>query len=156
MRIAIVSDTHRDYNAINEAAKAAERTDMLIHLGDNVVDVNELEKKYNNRIVSVRGNCDFSPNTPLEIIEEVNGVKILVTHGHKYNVKNGLLQLKYRAEELGANIALFGHTHASAIVYEDGIWLINPGSASLPRDRKKSIAIIEIKDGKVIPTIQSI
>lgn len=156
MLIAVVSDTHRDKSIIKKLGKTIEKADMMIHLGDNVADAEELGKVYKNKIINVRGNCDFGLRTPLERVEEISGVKILITHGHKYDVKNNLTQLRNRAEELKVNIALFGHTHVSEISFEDGIWFINPGSASLPRDGQKSIAFIELKDGEIGPSVHSI
>jgi uncharacterized protein len=156
MKIAVISDTHRDKYSLNQVAKSIQDTDMAIHLGDNVEDVEFIESNYKGKIVSVRGNCDFSSFTPVERFEEVGGKKMFITHGHKYDVKYSLLKLKYRAKELGADIVLFGHTHIAAEIYEDGIWFVNPGSAALPKDSLKSIAVIEISENKVLVSLRSI
>jgi hypothetical protein len=156
MLIAVVSDTHRNSTIIRKVANIVEEADILIHLGDNVADIDELKEIYKNKIISVRGNCDFTTKSPIERVEDINEVRILVTHGHKYDVKSGIWQLKDKAKEVGADIALFGHTHISEINFEDGIWIINPGSASLPRDGQRSIAFIEIEDAEIRPSIHSI
>lgn len=156
MIIAVVSDTHRDKNSIKRVAEAAKEADLLMHLGDNVGDAEDLEELFKGKVISVRGNCDFMTRAPLEMVKEIEGVKILITHGHKYDVKNSLSQLIYRAEELDVDIALYGHTHVSEINFEGGMWLINPGSASLPREGEKSIAFIELKDGEIDASIQNI
>jgi putative phosphoesterase len=149
MKIAVISDTHRHIYSLNQVTKLIQDTDMAIHLGDNVEDVESIKSNYKGKIINVRGNCDFSSFIPVERLEEVENKKIFITHGHRYDVKHSLLKLKYRAKELGADIVLFGHTHISAEIYEDGIWFINPGSAALPKDSYQSIAIIEISDNKV-------
>jgi uncharacterized protein len=149
MKIAVISDTHRHIYSLNQVTKLIHDTDMAIHLGDNVEDVDIIKSNYKGTIINVRGNCDFSSFIPVERMEEVENKKIFITHGHRYDVKHSLLKLKYRAKELGADIVLFGHTHISAEIYEDGIWFINPGSAALPKDSYQSIAIIEISDNKV-------
>jgi uncharacterized protein len=149
MKIAVISDTHRHIYSLNQVTKLIQDTDMAIHLGDNVEDVDSIKSNYKGTIINVRGNCDFSSFIPVERMEEVENKKIFITHGHRYDVKHSLLKLKYRAKELGADIVLFGHTHISAEIYEDGIWFINPGSAALPKDSYQSIAIIEISDNKV-------
>lgn len=154
MLIGVVSDTHRDKAAIRKAANELINADVLIHLGDNDSDVEELGELYKNKIISVRGNCDFMSTTPLELVEELEGVRILITHGHKYDVKHSLLKLKYRAIELEADIALYGHTHISEIDFEEGVWLINPGSAALSRDGHNSVAVIEIIDEEIKPSIK--
>jgi uncharacterized protein len=149
MKIAVISDTHRHIYSLNQVTKLIQDTDMAIHLGDNVEDVDIIKSNYKGKIINVRGNCDFSSFIPVERLEEVENKKIFITHGHRCDVKHSLLKLKYRAKELGADIVLFGHTHISAEIYEDGIWFINPGSAALPKDSYQSIAIIEISDNKV-------
>ncbi|MCY6369712.1 metallophosphoesterase [Clostridium ganghwense] len=154
MLIGIVSDTHRESTVFERVAKTLEETDLIIHLGDNVQDVEGIKEYYKKRIINVRGNCDFGVKEPAELVEDVDGIKILITHGHKYDVKYNILKLKYRAQEVGADIALFGHTHISEIEYEEGIWFVNPGSPFLPRDGHCSVATIEINDGKIKPSIR--
>ncbi|SKA79748.1 hypothetical protein SAMN05428976_1043 [Clostridium sp. USBA 49] len=149
MQIAVISDTHRNTYELKKLKNIVKNIDIIIHLGDNVDDVNILKDGFNGKIINVRGNCDFVTSVPVEILEEIEGKKIFITHGHKYNVKYGLTNLKYRAEELEADIVLFGHTHESLVEYEKGIWFINPGSASLPRDFCKSIAILTIENNKI-------
>lgn len=127
--------------------------DLIIHLGDNVEDVKEIEKFYHGNIINVRGNCDFSVDVPPERIEIIEGKKFLITHGHRYDVKYDLSRLRYRALEEEADIVLFGHTHVSEIAYEDGIYFVNPGSPSLPRNGLKSAAIISINDKIIRPDI---
>lgn len=156
MRIGVVSDTHRDNDALEKVSTQIDNTDIVIHLGDNVKDVAKLEENYKNRIISVRGNCDFGVETPFERVKEIEGVNIFITHGHEYGVKNGLSFLKHRVEQLNVDIVLYGHTHQSKIDFENGIWFINPGSAALPRNGEKSIALIEIQNGEVKPSIKFI
>lgn len=149
MQVAVISDTHRHMYSINQAEKLINDADVIIHLGDNEEDADILEKNFKGKVISVRGNCDFSSFAPIERLEEFGGKRIFITHGHKYDVKYSLLKLKYRAKEVEADIVLYGHTHQKNEIYEEGIWFINPGSASLPRDSSKSIAIIELEEGNI-------
>ncbi|MFL0268535.1 metallophosphoesterase [Candidatus Clostridium radicumherbarum] len=144
MQIAVLSDSHRHSYELNHALKQIVAADLIIHLGDNVEDVEVLRKGYKGSIINVRGNCDFSAFVPSERLEELNGKKVFITHGHKYGVKSDLLRLKYKAKEVGADIVLFGHTHEAVELYEEGIWFINPGSLALPRNRYKSYALLNI------------
>ncbi|MEA4826525.1 MAG: YfcE family phosphodiesterase, partial [Clostridium sp.] len=102
MLIGVVSDTHRDETALKKVVEEIKNLDVVIHLGDNVVDAEEIKDLINNKIVYVKGNCDIMANEPTELIEEFHGVRILITHGHKYNVKNTLTELKCRAQQLEA------------------------------------------------------
>lgn len=156
MLIGVLSDTHRCTWVFEKAVNALSGCDMLIHLGDNVQDVKEISRLFKGRIINVKGNCDFSTTVPEETTEIIEGKRIFITHGHYYDVKYDLMKLRYRAMELDADIALYGHTHVSKIDYEDGIWFINPGSPALSRNGHDSVAIIEIKDGNINGSIRDI
>lgn len=156
MLIGVLSDTHRYNWAIEKAVKVLKDCDAIIHLGDNVQDIKEISKYYKGKIIYVKGNCDFSPSAASEKLETIEGKKVFITHGHLYDVKYDLMKLRYRAMELNADIALYGHTHVSSIEYEDGIWFINPGSPALPRDGFSSVAVIDIKDGNINGSIRRI
>jgi hypothetical protein len=153
MRIGVVSDTHRNVSSIELLGEKIKAVDVVIHLGDNVDDISIIKKHFKGKLINIKGNCDFSVRTPNDLVEDVGGKKIFLTHGHKYSVKENLYKLRYKALETGANIVLYGHTHIAKIDFEEGIWYINPGSASEPRDGARSFAIINI-DGDVIePTL---
>ena len=153
MRIGVISDTHMIISSIDELGGKIKGMDLIIHLGDNVDDIPTLQKNYSGRIINVKGNCDFSTSVPNDRLEEICGKKIFLTHGHRYGVKDNLLKLRYKALETGADIVLYGHTHIAQIDYEEGIWYINPGSASLPRDGDRSFVIISIDKGKIMPNL---
>ena len=153
MRIGVVSDTHRNKSCIEQLGDKIGELDMLIHLGDNTEDISLIKKYYKGKIVSVKGNCDFFKSIPNEQVEKICGKKVFITHGHRYDVKESLLKLRYKALEIGATIVLYGHTHIGQIDFKEGIWYINPGSVSLPRDGDRSFAIINIDDKTIEPSL---
>lgn len=153
MIIGVISDTHKHIHYIDKAMEKLRNVDMIIHLGDNISDVKEMEKKYKGKIISVNGNCDFNFEGKDEIIMEIENKKVLITHGHHYGVKESLLRLRYRAEEIGADLVLYGHTHISKIDFENGIFFVNPGSPALPKNGVNAVARIDISTGKIIPFI---
>lgn len=105
------------------------RPDMVFHLGDVSRDLEPLYLEWPElKVVSVPGNCDGWTGRPLERIVEVEGVRLLLTHGHAYQVKAGLGGLIAAAREQGVDAALFGHTHRPHCEQVDGLWLFNPGS----------------------------
>lgn len=150
MLVAIVSDTHRNNFYINKVKNVIEKADVLIHLGDNTADCDILNASFKGMVYGVSGNCDYFTKYPVEEVIEIEDKKVLITHGHEYEVKYGLGALINRAKELNVDAALFGHTHEALIEEYENIKFINPGSASLPRGRKNSIAFMEIEDGKPI------
>ena len=83
-----------------------------------------------------------APERSLPFLETEYG-RLLLIHGHMDNVKMSPLNLLYRAQELDCKAVLFGHTHQAAYEEVDGIYLVNPGSLSRPRDGSSgSYAII--------------
>lgn len=152
MLIAVVSDTHRGMKYVKLAKKLIKKADILIHLGDNIEDVEELERDFQGKVYAVAGNCDYSNRYPKEGTIDVNGKKIFFTHGDLYGVKSSINRIYYRGKELSADIVLFGHTHERLLEKEDNIILMNPGSISLPRFGGRYIGFIDINDNGYIDT----
>lgn len=149
MRIGVISDTHRGIKYIEAAKLLLEDCDVLIHLGDNTSDVNELSKNFFGKIYAVRGNCDFDNSYPKERLLDFEGVKIYITHGDLYGVKYSLSNIYYKGLEIGADVVLFGHSHVCYLEEYDNITLMNPGSVSMPRCSDRCVGIIELKNGTV-------
>ena len=146
-RIIVISDTHRHMDYALRVLDNLSEYDMIIHLGDYSADAAHLERLYKNAtVVSVCGNNDFpSPSSPAEREIEIDGVKLFLTHGHKYGVKFGYERIYLRALELGAQVVLFGHTHVPICEKEDEVLMLNPGGYN---SNSRSVGIIEIDDGK--------
>lgn len=136
-----MSDTHGDASIIAEVTQHAGVVDGIFHCGDSELDV---EHKSLQSIHVVRGNCDMDSSFSNEVITDIKGTKIYMTHGHLLQVKNTMIPIKLRAQEVGADVVLFGHSHLlGAEVLNDTLFL-NPGSLTFPRGRtEKSYAIIE-------------
>lgn len=148
MKVIILSDTHRAKNNMDKLVPyIKENVDMIIHAGDNFRDSVYLSNVCEKPSIAVAGNCDFD-NVEEELIFELEGIKILLTHGHRHRVKYGIEFLVDYAKSKSVNIVIFGHTHKKEDRVIDGIQLINPGSLSLPRDGiDQSYVIMNIKNG---------
>lgn len=141
MKLLIMSDTHSDTKTMEQVMERRQKeVDAIIHCGDS-----ELTASYfDDHLHVVRGNCDMDDSFPLEEVFSVQNTKVLVAHGHKYNVKSTLMPLFYRAQEVQASLVCFGHSHLLGAEMREGILFINPGSLLQPRGRKeKSYAIAE-------------
>lgn len=156
MLVAVISDTHGVENILKKIKDYINHVDILIHLGDNIIDLEYLKNGFKGKVYGVKGNCDFLSNELEEQVIQISGKKFLITHGDKYGVKYNLTSIFFKCKELSVDVALFGHTHCKLITEEQGIWLINPGSPSLPKDNIGSIAFIEIKEGKINAYTQNI
>lgn len=133
MRIAIVSDTHGNWQvaaeAIRETIRKEGAIDCLMFLGDYAGDGRQLEKALQIPAYIVRGNCDgFCDETEEQVIE-LGEWRFLICHGHRYQVKQTLQHMYYRGLELQVDFVLYGHTH-QAVYEEDDVTLINPGAVS--------------------------
>lgn len=141
MRIVVMSDTHGETNSIDQVRHAVGPVDAVFHCGDSELDTQH--ESLQDAFV-VGGNCDWDSSYSAEVFTEVNGVKVFMTHGHLWQVKSTLMPLSTRAQELGADVVLFGHTHLLGAELIGNTLFVNPGSLELPRGRKeKSYAIIE-------------
>lgn len=146
MRILVLSDSHEN---IENMALAVRKTqpELILHLGDYVRDGEELKALFPAiPLMQVEGNCDAydTSHAPLWRIYEADGHRIFFTHGHHYHVKYDLLHLRYAAEEQGAELALFGHTHIPLCEKLDGLTLLNPGS--IGTGRHPGYALIETSE----------
>lgn len=134
MKIFVISDTHGKLDKVMEVWDRLTNVDLVIHLGDYEKDARYLEKVFETEVISVKGNMDGSYSDDDYKILETEYGKLLLTHGHMENVKMSPLNLIYKAQELNCKVALFGHTHQAVYEEVNGIYLVNPGSLSLPRD----------------------
>lgn len=133
MIIAVVSDTH---GIVLPVAYSLQRNkvDIVLHLGDNASDAKKIEQITGMEIYAVAGNSDEnSKDVPEELVLEIRRKKFFLTHGHNYDVDNGIDKIVEKAKEVGADYALFGHTHVHIRERVDGITVLNPGSTTLPR-----------------------
>jgi len=149
MLIAVISDSHGNKDSINKIKKKISNADVLLFLGDGENDLAEITNDFTGEVFAVRGNCDITGKYPEEQILEIQGKKIFICHGHRYNVKYGYNSIYYRGKEIGADIVLFGHSHIPIIEEYDGIVLMNPGSISHGMGRlNKTLGYIDLIDDK--------
>ncbi|MBP3873968.1 MAG: metallophosphoesterase [Lachnospiraceae bacterium] len=154
MKILIVSDSHGRDRHVAMALDREWPVDAMIHLGDSQEDEDEFSMILAGEDVPlymVRGNCDYDYNLAPFRIVELEGHRILMTHGHMQNVGSSNRELADLAIENNCGIALYGHTHRPEIDEDTpGLLILNPGSISLPRQRgrEKSYMVLELENGK--------
>ncbi len=187
MRLLIASDIHGSAYFCRKLLEAYDRENAqrMILLGDILYHGprNDLPMEYapkevirmlNERkqdIYAVRGNCeaevdqmvlDFPVLADYMLLFEKSGdggsadreVAVYATHGHVYNEK------KLPPMNPG-DVLLHGHTHILRADCVDGIWILNPGSVSLPKEgNPPTYAVLEngvftIKelDGKTVKEV---
>lgn len=152
-RVVVFSDTHGSFRAANRIFRKTPDADLYIFLGDGEKELEQVKALFpKKQVMSVCGNCDGYSNAPVEqVYTAPDGRKIFFTHGHEYGVNFSIDNIYYKACEVGATVALYGHTHQRYYTYADGLYIINPGSASCPRDGLgPSYAIIDLASGGVV------
>lgn len=152
MKILVFSDTHGDFKHMESAIAKHRNADIIVHCGDGEEQSRRAAQKYADKmVVRVRGNCDLGSQLPAVEYFTAFGKKIMVTHGHYYEVKYTLTQLYEAAREQCCDLVLFGHTHMALNEYRDGIYVFNPGSCA---GWRPTYGVIEItEDGSVLANI---
>lgn len=178
-KLFFISDIHGSLYYLKKvlAIYESEKADYIIILGDELYHGprNPLPKDYNpkeaaqilntykDKIIAVRGNCDSEvdemvlqyPMMAAYSIVLYNSRKLFLTHGHIYD--------RNKLPNLGSGDAIiYGHTHIPLAEKQDNIFVINPGSISMPKENNpNSYGILEdnvfkIKDleGNIIKEIR--
>lgn len=152
MKVIVVSDSHGEENnlrwLLEQCWKYVGPVGAYIHLGDGARDFQRLENFIRARdehalLIGVKGNCDFFEDVPEITQATLGGVPILMTHGHRFQVKSTYAALDMEARQRGCQVALFGHTHRACMEQRHAL-LVNPGSAA-----SDSLAILTIDNGQV-------
>lgn len=152
LRLLLLADTHvgdrarQLYPSLLQAIQA-EQPDLIFHAGDvsRASALQELEKIA--PVHAVQGNRDFlaGHRLPSAIHTKINGLHIVLTHGH-INLWHYLINYlrlflsgiratrrsyEYRLARHfpQADIIIYGHTHLQSHDFHDGIRFLNPGAA---------------------------
>ena len=151
-RVGVLSDSHGDEKALYELIGKMGYLDAVCFLGDvsrDAMFLADLCSAMPNRppFYGVRGNNDLASMLPDSAIADLGGKRAYLTHGHMIA---GPLALAYRALENDCQIALFGHTHMPFYSYEQGVLLLNPGSAgNYCRGGSARASVLEITGDKM-------
>lgn len=154
MRIAVISDSHGKGIIVDRILRHESDADAVIFLGDVTADIEDFTYEYTDKkFFIVSGNCDRFPSYPYSTVASIGGINIFITHGHTLGVKGGTGLLSQAARQADCKLALYGHTHIPDIKYENGLYIVNPGSCARSRDGGNSYAVIDIRDNGILPTI---
>ncbi|HML38074.1 MAG TPA: metallophosphoesterase [Bacillota bacterium] len=147
MRIYVISDTHGKIDKAVEIYKTLQDIDLIVHLGDHWNDAKRMKEQLSVPLIGVKGNMDGSFARDGHHILETDFGRILLAHGHMESVKQGLDNIMYKAEALKCRAAFFGHTHIPLFIEANGMYLLNPGSLTLPTGgRKGSYAVATVTE----------
>lgn len=141
MKVLIVSDIHGNFSSMKKVIEDNPSFDYLLLLGDilagpyiegyNPEELANLLNQYKNKIITVKGNCDYDTELlefsvdKLYITVPIDNKLFLMTHGHYYNSSS--------LPDVPFDVLLTGHSHIPLLVKENNKLYVNPGSITLPR-----------------------
>ena len=150
MKLMIASDLHGSAHYVEALLRrrAEEQPEKLLLLGDILYHGprNDLPREYDTKKCAallnaleeaplcIRGNCDGEVDQMVlhfPVLADfaavfADGYTLYLTHGH---------HLDSAAKALAAgDILPYGHTHIPAFERKDGIYYVNPGSVSIPKE----------------------
>ena len=143
--IGIVSDTHGMVRP--ELFVALEGVELILHAGDVGPDDVLTELEVIAPVRAVFGNTDLPGNPRLvqELIADIDGVSVHVSHGHEFGSPTPAKLLAVYPQR----VLIYGHTHRPLIAEVDGRLVINPGAAGARRfDLQPSVARLTIEHGQ--------
>lgn len=178
MKYLVVSDIHGSKIAAEKIAELLKIEefqaclclgDILYHgprnplpEGHDPKGVAEILNGLNKKIIAVRGNCDSEVDQMMlsfPIMSNENQLmlgnrKVFMTHGHL----NMIDDLSFLSQ---GDLFLFGHTHIPMANFDNQLYLLNPGSMSLPKENHlKSYGVLDENgfivysyDGEIIKEI---
>lgn len=132
MKIGLISDTHGNKEQMIRALDTLKETDCILHAGDFYRDALWLQSHYPGEVIPVTGNGDPEEAGPHERVLKIDGLSILLCHGHRHYLYRGLTHLYYHGLEKKADLVIFGHTHVPTF-FDEGLVIVNPGSTSRMR-----------------------
>ncbi len=142
--IGLISDTHGMVRASVFDALAG--VELILHAGDVGPDDVLTELETIAPVRAVYGNTDRpgNPRHAAELVLDLGGVSIHVSHGHEVGSPTPAKLLAAYPQR----VLVYGHTHRQLITEADGRLVINPGAAGARRfDLLPSVAKLTIRNG---------
>lgn len=172
MDILVISDTHGRRHAIEQVFSQLNfRPSTVLFLGDGLRDLSVItgNDRYDGvSVFAVAGNCDGSiifPSDEPEVRSVVFGTtRIVMMHGHTFDVKWGLGEAICYAAKQNADVLLYGHTHApyektlpagerlrDGTVLQKPLLVANPGSLGSPNfGQEPGFGVLTIREGQLL------
>ncbi|MFA5858517.1 MAG: YfcE family phosphodiesterase [Elusimicrobiota bacterium] len=163
MKLGVISDTHGSTDTLSRVVERFvnhHKVDVIIHLGDEHTDINELPDKLPVPVHTVPGiyHKDYlNPKVSNRKIVEFNGYKVLLSHTPNSTTHDlpGDLRIDDVTRNREVNAVFYGHKHIPAVELRGSIVWLNPGHLK-PSDNRgypMSYAVTDILETTVNYTI---
>ena len=154
MRIIVMSDSHRNFRNVQRVMEKHPDADLYIHLGDGEREFEDVQNLYpDRRYLWVAGNCDFGSETKNSDLVKLSGKKCsdyprahLLCQALPVGTKNCGSGLPSQRSTVRAHPC--GYTE-----YDGGLYIMNPGSLSIPRQGRPTYGILDITSQGIMTNI---
>ena len=147
--ILVMSDSHGNRDIVQELKDYyGGKVDAIFHNGDSELPSSD---PIWQGIEVVEGNCDYDGGYSARQVTDLAGIRIAQTHGHLYRINYTWQNLDYWAQEVDADLCLYGHLHAAAVEKRGKTVFLNPGSVQQPRGpiQVKLYALVTLTDDSI-------
>ena len=150
MKLMIASDLHGSEYYVNLLVErlAEEKPERLVLLGDLLYHGprNDLPRDYDTKKTAallntlgpkplcIRGNCDGEVDQMVLSFPILADFAALFADGHTLYLTHGHHLTEAATALSSGDVVLYGHTHVPDFTLRDGVYYVNPGSASIPKD----------------------
>jgi len=151
MKLFFISDIHGSLYYLEKALEQYEKeaADYIIILGDelyhgarnplpegyNPKEVAVLLNSYADKIIAVRGNCDSEVDQMVLEFPVMSDYSTILYQGRRIFLSHGHIYGPDHLPKLSAgDLFVYGHTHVPVAEKREDIYIINPGSISMPKE----------------------
>ena len=157
MRIVVMSDSHGRADRVKKVIEEQPEAELFIFLGDGTRDFHTAMHGVPKEDWCVCGICDFGSNDDYNLVSYVRDIKFYCTHGHQWNVKYNPTELIEQAKQKEVRVLLYGHTHQAFCEYQDGLYIMNPGSLGSPRGSLyPTYGVIDLQGKQIVCSIRNL
>ena len=158
-KVGILSDTHIPdrTSTLPEGVITTfiqHEVELILHAGDVTSEevLNMLGEIAPVRVV--RGNMDWLEGLPLLDTLNIGSFRVCLFHGSGIFPRGETEPLLYIAKHENCDVLITGHTHSPRIVENDGTWIVNPGSPTVPQISNPTLIVGEIDSEVKLSVVQ--
>jgi putative phosphoesterase len=151
VKLFFIADIHGSALYLDKALKRfdEEKADWLVILGDELYHGarNPLPERYEpktvtamlnaraQKIIAVRGNCDSEVDSMVLDFPLMSDYSVVLWENRRLFLTHGHIFAPDKLPPLAkGDVFLYGHTHVPVAYEKDGVFIINPGSVTFPKE----------------------
>lgn len=148
--LGVISDTHGKLDS--QVFLLFDGVQAIVHAGDVgnrdiLIDLQAVAPVFG--VVGNTDGFDLAAQLPLRRVEEIEGIRIGIAHGHLHggpSDRHSRLRAAFHDDR--TDVIIYGHTHRACSDGDERPWVVNPGSASQGRGHGRSVGFLHLHDGQ--------